>query len=88
MYIDSLGPRTSAAGPDIESVLCPDAVKAAGEERREAEKNDALAAAVQSYAGDFNKFDLPRFRQFQEHIWKEAGVRIKRKQIAGLWGKR
>ena len=70
--------------PDID----PDAVKAAGEERREAEKNDALAAAIQSYAGEFNKFDLPRFRQFQEHIWKEAGVRIKRRQIAGLWGKR
>ena len=81
-YIESLGPEPPQ--PDID----PDAVKAAGEERREAEKNDALTAAIQSYAGEFNKFDLPRFRQFQEHIWKEAGVRIKRKQIAGLWGKR
>ena len=82
VYIDSLGPEPPQ--PDFDPVT----VKAAGEERREAETNDGLAAAVQSYAGEFNKFDLPRFRQFREHIWKEAGVRIKRRQIAGLWGKR
>ena len=81
-YIESLGPEPPQ--PDID----PDAIQEAGKARREAEKNDALAAAIQSYAGEFNKFDLPRFRQFQEHIWKEAGVRIKRRQIAGLWGKR
>ena len=40
VYIDSLGPEPPQ--PDFD----PDAVKAAGEERREAEKNDALAAAV------------------------------------------
>ena len=47
-YIESLGPEPPQ--PDIESY----AVKAAGDERRVAETNDALAAAVLSYAGELN----------------------------------